>query len=391
MMLSLLLARSGVKVVLLEKHSDFLRDFRGDTVHPSTLQVLSEIGLLDRFNTLPQHRVHELSIAFGERMQAFVDFNGLKPFDYLALVPQWNFLDLLAQQARTFPGFDLHMSTQATGIIEEGGRVVGVRAKNAQGELQIRADLVIGTDGRHSTLSAAAGLVPVNYGAPMDVLWFRLPRNSDDPKETFGRAAFGHLMVLLNRDDYWQAAFVVAKGEAEKITSGSIQSFREMIGRIAPFLAGRTDQIASWEAVKLLEVKVNRLRQWHRPGLLLIGDAAHAMSPVGGVGINLAVQDAVATANILGPALMAGGEVRDADLNAVQQRRQWPTRVTQAVQLQVQKRVISHALSASGNSFQMPAIIKWLLRFRRMRNIPARLFGYGVRQEHVHFNPITRA
>lgn len=383
MMLGLLLARAGIGVVVLEKHPDFLRDFRGDTVHPSTLQILSEIGLLDRFNELPQHRVHELKIAFGDRLQPFVDFRGLKPFDYLALAPQWDLLNMLADAGHRYPEFDLRMSTEATSLIENNGRIVGVRANSREGRIDIRADLVIGTDGRHSTMRKSAGLEPVEYGAPMDVLWFRVPRQSDDPEDTFGRAAFGHLMVLLNRDDYWQAAFVVAKGDAALIMANPIEGFRADVGRIAPFLAERVDQIASWDAVKFLEVKVNRLRRWHRPGLLLIGDAAHAMSPVGGVGINLAVQDAVAAANLLAPALLATGQPDEAALRAVQKRREWPTRFTQALQMQIQKRVISHALAQSGSSLQMPRLLRWLLRFRAVRNIPARLIGYGVRREHV--------
>ncbi|MGA9333091.1 MAG: FAD-dependent oxidoreductase [Rudaea sp.] len=382
-MLGLLLARAGVRVTVLEKHADFLRDFRGDTVHPSTLQILTELGLFERFNALPQHRAHELKIAFGDRLQPFVDFNGLKPFDYLSLVPQWDLLNLLADAGRQCAEFDLRMHTEATGVIEENGRIIGVRADSPDGALEIRADLVVGSDGRTSTMRGVAGFEPVDYGAPMDVLWFRMPRRRDDSEDTFGRAAFGHLMVLLNRDDYWQVAYVVAKGGADALRARPIGEFRDNVAKIAPFLADRTQTIESWDGVKLLEVKVNRLPQWYRPGLLLIGDAAHAMSPVGGVGINLAIQDAVASANILAPALLAEGMPGETPLRAVQKRREWPTRFTQALQLQIQKRVISRALANSQGQMELPALMRWLLRFRWVRNIPARLIGYGVRPEHV--------
>ena len=383
-MLGLLLARAGIRVTVLEKHADFLRDFRGDTVHPSTLQILTELGLFERFNALPQHRVHELKIAFADHLQPFVDFTGLKPFDYLALVPQWNLLDLLAESARECDGFDLHMRTQATDVIEANGRIVGVRATGPDGELEIHADLVVGTDGRSSTMRDAAGFHPIDYGAPMDVFWFRMPRRDDDPQDTFGRAAYGHMMVLLNRGDYWQVAYVLAKGGAESMRNRPIEEFRASVAKIAPFLADRTDMIESWDMVKLLEVKVNRLKQWYRSGLLLIGDAAHAMSPIGGVGINLAIQDAVAAANILAPALLAQGMPDETPLRAVQERRAWPTRFTQALQLQIQKRIIARALADTGGQVEFPALLRWLLQFRWVRNIPARLLGYGVRREHVN-------
>ena len=381
MMLGLLLARAGIRVTALEKHADFLRDFRGDTVHPSTLQILREIGLFERFDKLKQHRVQELSIAFGDRLQPFVDFHGLKPFDYLALVPQWDFLDLLADAGKAYPDFELRMSTHAESLIEQGSRVVGVRAKHGDAAVELRADLVLACDGRHSTLREAAGMVPIDYGAPMDVLWFRLPRIDDDPKEVFGRAAFGQVLVLLNRDDYWQAAYVVAKGAAAELRERPIGVFREGVARIAPFLAGRTARIETWDDVKLLEVKVDRLKRWHRPGLLLIGDAAHAMSPVGGVGINLAIQDAVAAANILVPALRRGAPDESA-LHAVQRRREFPTRFTQALQRQIQKRVIARALGST-QQLELPKLLRWLLGFRSVRHIPARVLGYGVRREHV--------
>ena len=390
MMLGFLLARAGIRTCVLEKHADFLRDFRGDTVHPSTLAILSELGLSARFDRLKQHRVQQLSIAFGDRLQPFVDFRGLKPFDYLVLVPQWDFLDMLADAGKVYPGFDLRMSTRADALIEADGRVAGVRATAGERTLEIRANLVVACDGRHSTLREAAGFTPIDYGAPMDVLWFRLPRNDDDPKEVFGRAAFGHLLVLLNRDDYWQAAYVVAKGAASELRERPIAVFHEAIARIAPFLAGRAKRIEGWDEVKLLEVTVDRLQRWHRPGLLLIGDAAHAMSPVGGVGINLAIQDAVAAANALAPALANGGVPDERVLAAVQRRREFPTRFTQALQRQIQKRVIAPALSSNAQP-DLPKLLQWLLRFRAVRHIPARVLGYGVRREHVRSGEAKRA
>jgi 2-polyprenyl-6-methoxyphenol hydroxylase-like FAD-dependent oxidoreductase len=386
-----LLARSGVRVTVLEKHKDFLRDFRGDTVHPSTLQILGEIGLYDRFDKLKQHKAHELKIAFGDHMQQFVEFYGLKPFDYLALVPQWDLLDLLASAGREYPNFDLRMSTKATGVIEEGGRVVGVRAESATGDIEIRANLVVGTDGRHSTLREAAGFTPIEYGAPMDVLWFRVPRKPDDPEDVFGRVARGHLMVMLNRDDYWQCAFVVPKGDNDKLRAQPIETFRADVAGVAPLITDRMDALASWDDVKFLEVKVNRLPTWHKPGLLLIGDAAHAMSPVGGVGINLAVQDAVAAANVLAPALRGGGKPDSDVLARVQARREFPTKFTQGLQMQIQKRVVSRALASTTDMTQLPVWIRFLLKFRFVRHIPARLIGYGVRREHVQISPAPPA
>ena len=383
MMLGFLLARSGVRVTVLEKHKDFLRDFRGDTVHPSTLQILSEIGLYERFDQLKQHKAQDLSIAFGDHMQKFVELRGLKPFDYIALVPQWDFLDLLAKAGREYPNFDLRMSTKATGLIEENGRVVGVRAESAAGPFEIRTNLVVGTDGRHSTLRDAAGFTPIEYGAPMDVLWFRLPRKPDDTEDVFGRVSRGHLMVMLNRDDYWQCAFVVPKGDDARLRAKPIETFREEVANVAPMIRDRVDTLTTWDDVKFLEVKVNRLPTWSKPGLLLIGDAAHAMSPVGGVGINLAVQDAVAAANVLVPALRGGGKPDDATLARVQARREFPTKFTQAMQLQIQKRVLSRVLATTGEVTQLPALIRFLLRFRFIRHIPARLIGYGIRREHV--------
>ncbi|HEU0231360.1 MAG TPA: FAD-dependent oxidoreductase, partial [Burkholderiaceae bacterium] len=319
LMLGLLLARAGVSVTVLEKHGDFLRDFRGDTVHPSTLQILKELNLLEEFNRLPHRRVDHLSGMFAGREQQIVDFRGLKPFDYLALVPQWDFLDMLAAAGKRYPTFDLRMRHEVTNLMQENGRTTGVRVKTPTGESELRADLVVACDGRRSAVRDAAGLRAREYGAPMDVLWLRLPRRNDDPPDTFGIADRGHVMILLNRDDYWQTAFVVPKGRDAALRAQPISVLRDAIARLAPFLADRTDSIESWGKVSTLEVRVDRLERWHKPGLLLIGDAAHAMSPVGGVGINLAIQDAVAAANALALPLRGNGAIDESLLAAIQQ------------------------------------------------------------------------
>lgn len=383
MMLGFLLARSGVPVVILEKHADFLRDFRGDTVHPSTLQIIKEIGLLEKFNRLPQRKVDHLSVCIGGQWQEVIDFRGLMPFDYLSLVPQWDFLDLLAEEGRRYPGFALHMRHEATGLIEKDHRVAGVRVQSPEGEKQVYADLVVACDGRHSILREAAAMTKRDSGAPMDVLWFRLPRQNTDPEDTFAIVESGHMMVLLNRTDYWQAAYVVPKGSDEIIRAKPIGTLRDSITRLAPFLAVSAGELTSWDDVKTLVVRVDCLENWYRAGLLLIGDAAHAMSPIGGVGINLAIQDAVAAANILAVALRTKTPIDEPLLREVQRRRMLPTRIIQALQVQAQKRLITKALEESGDTPRVPAILRWLLRFRAVRNIPARLVGYGIRREHV--------
>ncbi len=384
MMLGLLLARAGVPVTVLEKHGDFLRDFRGDTVHPSTLAILDEIGLRERFDKLPQRRVDHLSGIIGGREQQIVDFRGLEPYDHLALVPQWDFLDMLADAGREFPAFDLRMRHAATGLIEENGRTTGVRVQSPDGGYELRADLVVACDGRHSTVRGSAGLRAREYGAPMDVLWFRMPRRESDPQDTFGIVDRGHMMAMLNRNDYWQTAFLVPKSGDAALRAQPIDALRESVVRLAPFLADRRDAIESWDKVSTLSVQVDRLERWHRPGLLLIGDAAHAMSPIGGVGINLAIQDAVAAANALARPLRSGGVIDEPLLSSIQRRREWPVKVVQRVQIVMQKRLISRVLEQSGEPPRVPALLRFLLGFRAVRHVPARLFGYGLRQEHVH-------
>ncbi len=389
MMLGLLLARGGVPVTVLEKHADFLRDFRGDTVHPSTLEILQQIGLLDAFLRLPHRREDRLSIRFADGEHVFGDFRGLQPFDYIALVPQWDFLDLLADTARAYPHFELRMRTEGLALLRDGeGRARGVRAKDADGEFDIDADLVIACDGRGSTIRDAAGLPVEDFGAPMDVLWFRLPREPSDPDHTYGAPARGRMMVMLDRDDYWQAAYLIRKGSGAALRGQPLQAFRDLVAPLLPFDASRMDAIDTWDDVKQLEVRVDRLRRWHQPGLLLIGDAAHAMSPIGGVGINLAIQDAVAAANLVGPALRGGGPIDEAILARVQQRRLLPTRIIQRIQLVLQKRVIAGLLKEDpGGLLPLPWPLRWLIRFRAFRHLPGRLFGYGIRRERVDFGP----
>lgn len=382
MMLGFLLARAGVKVVVLEKHGDFLRDFRGDTVHPSTLNVMDELGLLDEFLKLPHQKVSRFSGVFGEERVLMADFSYLPvrtPF--IAMMPQWDFLDFLAAQGRRFAAFTAVMNAEATGLVEEGGRVVGVRATIEGRPEEVRADLVVGADGRHSTVREAAGLHPVVIGAPMDVLWFRLSRKPADSAETMGRFDRGSILVMLDRGDYWQCAYVIAKGSAEAVKAAGIGRFRERVVELMPFLADRVHELATVGDLKLLTVGVDRLEKWWKPGLLCIGDAAHTMSPLGGVGINIAVQDAVAAANILAGRFKEG-RLEDSDLRAVQERRRWPVRATQTIQVFLQNRVIAPTL-ASTRPLRPPWPVRLLNAVPFLRRIPARVLGMGVQPEHV--------
>ena len=382
MMLGLLLARAGVEVVVLEKHADFLRDFRGDTIHPSTLQVLHELGLLDRFLRLPYEKVERLAVSIGDEILPLADFTHLPTrCRFVALMPQWHFLDFLAREAAHAPTFTLRMRTEVTDLIHEGGDIVGVRAAGPDGALTIRARLVVGADGRTSLVRERAGLSVDELGAPMDVLWFRLSRRQTDGVETMGRIAAGRFLVMLDRGDYWQCGFVIPKGTIDRLRAAGLEAFRGDVTRVVPFVADRIAEIASWDDVKLLTVQVNRARRWSRPGLLCIGDAAHAMSPVGGVGINLAIQDAVAAANLL-TAPLRSGRVTPADLAAVQRRREWPTRVTQRLQMLAQEGVVRPVLDRTG-PITPPLGLRLLGRFPILQRLPARLIGLGVRPEHV--------
>jgi len=383
MMLGFLLARAGVNVVVLEKHADFFRDFRGDTIHPSTLELMYELGLLDKFLKLPHQKIERISVQIGDQHLTMIDLTHVPTHcRYVALMPQWDFLNFLAAQGRRYKTFDLRMRAEATDLIEEAGRVVGLTAQTPDGPLVIRADLIVGADGRHSTVRKKAGLKGDDYGAPMDVLWFRLARKTTDPVDTFGHIEAGAMIVMLDRGDYWQCAYVIPKGGIERVQAAGLDAFRRRVVAMSPFLADRVGELKSWDDVKLLSVAVDRLRQWWRPGLICIGDAAHAMSPVGGVGINLAVQDAVAAANRLAAPLKAH-TVSDDDLRAIEARRTLPVRLTQRIQLAMQNRIIGRAL-ASTQRPKPPLLFKLFDMFPVLRRIPARLLGIGIRPEHVH-------
>jgi len=382
MMLGYLLARAGVEVLVLEKHSDFLRDFRGDTIHPSTLEVMHELGLLDEFLKLPHQKVYELNAQFGEMQLTIADFRHLPTrCGFVAFMPQWDFLNFLAKKATRYQAFDLKMEAEMVGLIEHSGRIIGVRAKTPDGEIEVRADLIVGADGRTSIVREKAGLQARELGAPMDVLWFRIRRTAEDPAVTMGRFDAGRIFIALNRGDYWQCGYVIAKGQFEEMRRQDFDTFRAAIVKLAPYLQDSIHQLRGWDDVKLLTVRVNRLAEWFRPGLLCIGDAAHAMSPVGGVGINLAIQDAVAAANVLFKPLLERQLTID-DLRRIQTRRELPTRVTQRLQLAVQDRIIAGVLTDT-QPLKPPLAVRLLARYPFFRRIPARIIGLGIRPEHV--------
>jgi 2-polyprenyl-6-methoxyphenol hydroxylase-like FAD-dependent oxidoreductase len=392
MMAGVLLARAGVPVVVLEKHGDFLRDFRGDTIHPSTLELMHELGWAEQLLTLPHQKAEQLSVQTGDLSVPVIDFRHLPVhYRFIALMPQWDFLTFLAEQGRRYPGFALRMQAEVTGLIEEGGRVVGVEATTPDGKLRVRAPLVLGADGRHSVVRGLAGLAVDQLGAPMDVLWFSLSRRPTDPDEAALRLAPGVIFVMLNRGEHWQCGYVIAKGSLDRLRAAGLESFRAAIARLAPFAADRIGEIEQWDSVKLLTVAVDRLRRWHRPGLLCIGDAAHAMSPVGGLGINLAIQDAVAAANLLSSPLR-DGTLAEADLARVARRRALPTRLAQRLQILVQNRIIAQVLRGGGGrggGGSPPLILRLLARFPLLRRLPARLVGLGFRPEHVRTRGMT--
>lgn len=382
MMLGFLLARAGIDVQVLEKHADFLRDFRGDTVHPSTLEVMYELGLLEEFLKRPHQEVRELAGQVGNEMVPIADFTHLPTHcKFIALMPQWDFLNFIVGQGERYPGFHLKMQAEATDLIKEGERIVGVQAKTPAGTLEVRADLTIGADGRHSVVRKCAGLEVIDLGAPMDVLWMRISRRESDQEQTFGHIDAGKMLVMLNRGDYWQCAFVIPKGGIEEVRRKGLPALREEIAEFSPFLRDRVDELRDWKDVSLLTVAVDRLKQWFLPGLLCIGDAAHAMSPIGGVGINLAVQDAVAAANILSEKLREG-TLHESDLRTVQRRRMFPTRATQGLQVFVQNRIISRVLGST-KPLTLPWPLKLMRRWPVLRRILPRIVGVGFRPEHV--------
>lgn len=381
MMLGLLLARAGVEVLVIEKHADFLRDFRGDTVHPSTLEVMHELGILEDFLRRPHQEVRELGVMIGDTPVVVADFTHLPTrCGFVAMMPQWDFLDFLVGHARRYPTFTLQMETEVVGVLEENGRVVGVTANTPDGPLDIRADLTIGADGRHSVVRDRAGLVAEEIGAPFDVLWIHLSKWPMDPRQTLGYITRGHIFVMLDRGDYWQCGFIIPKGGFEELGRQGLSAFRDAIVAIVPFVRDRIHELKDWSDIKLLTVRIDRLREWQRPGLLCIGDAAHAMSPIGGVGINLAIQDAVAAANILAAPLRHGAP-STRDLQAVQRRRRFPTHMTQRVQVLMQNQVLSRVLG--GAVPRLPLPVRLLRDWPFLRRIPARLFGVGFRAEHV--------
>ena len=392
MVLGYLLARYGHKVAVLEKHGDFLRDFRGDTVHPSTLQVLDELGLLDKFLAMPHTELRSLSGQVGKDRVTIANFSGVRGrAKFIALMPQWDFLNFLAAEGANYSGFNLLMRTDAVDVIQEWGRVVGVRAQSPDGPVEIRADVVVAADGRHSKMRDALHVQPESFGAPMDVLWFRISRDSSEALVPLGYVGAGAIFVTIDRGDYWQCGYVIPKGSLEQLQAGGLDALRNRIATLAPFLAAKVGEIKSLDDVKLLEVRVDRLAQWYLPGILFIGDAAHAMSPVGGVGINLAIQDAVAAANVLAPALEKAAPVPDNVLAAVQERREWPTKMTQEVQLLVQKRIIASVLALKEPPREAPLLAKLISASPLLQRIPARIVGVGFRPEHASRRLLDRA
>jgi 2-polyprenyl-6-methoxyphenol hydroxylase-like FAD-dependent oxidoreductase len=382
MMLGFLLARRGIQVTVLEKHKDFFRDFRGDTVHPSTLEVLHELGLLDEFLQLPHQKVRSAGLIFGDTAFDVADFRRVPTAcKFVAMMPQWDFLNFLASHAQKLPGFQLLLQHDARNLLIEGDRVTGVSARNGDRDVEVRADLVVGSDGRHSVTRGAAGLEVLESGVPIDVLWFRISRRSDDPAQVLGNVNYGRALILINRGEYFQAGLIIPKGSYDEMKRRGMDAFRILIARIAPFLVDRVEELSDWDQVKILTVQINRLRRWYRPGLLCIGDAAHAMSPAGGVGINLAIQDAVAAANLLA-GFLERRYIPLRALAAVQRRREFPTRVTQAVQ--------TFAHRGINRVFQIPGPVQPPWQMKLVLNLPGvhRALGYavgvGARPEHVH-------
>jgi 2-polyprenyl-6-methoxyphenol hydroxylase-like FAD-dependent oxidoreductase len=383
MMLGYLLGRAGVKTVVLEKHADFLRDFRGDTVHPSTLMIMQELGLAEEFLKLPHSEIRALSLEIGDTSLKIADFARIPaPFKFVALMPQWDFLNFLADKGRRFAPLTVMMSSQVTGLVETSGRVAGVEVTTLNGPIEVHADLVVGCDGRSSTVREASGLVMQDLGSPIDVLWFRLSKKAGDPVDVLGRLGASTMIVTIDRTDYWQCAFVIGKGGIGVVRDAGIEAFKAAVADGARFLSDRVHELKSFDDVKLLSVSVDRLTSWSKPGLLCIGDAAHAMSPVGGVGINLAIQDAVATANLLAAKLKAG-TLRDDDLGSVQRRRLFPVKVIQTMQVAVHNRILKPAISGGAAQLKVPWVLKVLNGNAALRRWPAQILGLGVRPEHI--------
>jgi 2-polyprenyl-6-methoxyphenol hydroxylase-like FAD-dependent oxidoreductase len=384
MMLGYLLGRAGVETLVLEKHADFFRDFRGDTVHPSTLQVMDELGLIDGFLKLPHQQLQKMEGKFGAASIRIADLSRLNvKYNFIAFMPQWDFLNFLRESGKRFTSLKVMMNTDATNLIWSGDAVAGVNANTPEGPVEIRSELTIGCDGRHSIVRQRANLEVEEIGAPMDVLWFRAGKRGNESESLFARLEPGKMLVTFDRGDYWQCAYVIGKGQYDAVKAGGLDAFRSDVMALAPILTPGIADVKSWDDVKLLTVAINRLKRWTRPGLLCIGDAAHAMSPVGGVGVNLAVQDAVATANLLA-AKLASGCPSEHDLDAVRRRREFPVRMTQAMQVVVQNKLISVALKAGDRPLRAPLLARIVNAIPWLQGITARFVALGVRPEHVH-------
>jgi 2-polyprenyl-6-methoxyphenol hydroxylase-like FAD-dependent oxidoreductase len=384
MMLGYLLGRAGIETLVLEKHADFFRDFRGDTVHPSTLQVMDELGLIDGFLKLPHQQLQKMDGIFGAASIRVADLSRLKvKYPFVAFMPQWDFLNFLRESGRRFASLKVMMNAEATDLIWSGEKVVGVNADAAEGPVEIRSELTIGCDGRHSIVRQCADLVVEEIGAPMDVLWFRAGKRENESESVFARVETGKMMVTFDRGDYWQCAYVIAKGQYDSVKARGLDAFRDDVIGMAAILKSGISDVKSWDDVKLLTVAINRLKRWTRPGLLCIGDAAHAMSPIGGVGVNLAIQDAVATANLLAAKLTSGCPSED-ELDAVRRRREFPMRMTQAMQVMVQNKLIGAALKPGDQPLRPPLFARIVSAVPWLQGITARFVGVGVRPEHVH-------
>jgi len=384
MMLGYLLGRAGIDVVVLEKHADFFRDFRGDTVHPSTLQVMDELGLIDGFLKLPHQRLQKLDGMFGGTSVRIADLSRVDTkYPFIAFMPQWDFLNFLREAGQRFSSLKVMMNAKAVDIIRQGEQIAGVRVKTPQGMLDIRADLTIACDGRHSIVRERAGLAVEEIGAPMDVLWFRAGRRPNESENLFARVEPGKMMVTFDRGDYWQCAYVIAKGQFDAVKARGLPALLHDVARMAPILKAGLSDVKGWDDVMLLTVAINRLKRWTLPGLLCIGDAAHAMSPIGGVGVNLAVQDAVATANLLAAKLARGCPSED-ELDAVRRRREFPVKMTQRMQVTAQNNIINAALKSGDQPLKVPLVMRLITAVPWLQGITARLVGVGVRPEHVH-------
>lgn len=382
-MLGFLLARSGVDVLVLEKYPDFFRDFRGDTIHPSTMEILNELGILEEFLKLPHEEIDQLIINFENEKLTIADFSSLHlKHPTVGIMPQWDFLNFMTQHAKKYPTFHLRMNTEVIDLIQKEGIVKGVVAKGPEGVINIHSKLVVGADGRHSTVREKTGLTLKDIGAPNDVLWFRLPRYSTDPKIPLLNIGKGQVLILINRKDYWQCGYMISKGSLDKIRQQGLESLFQHITEIVSFLKDRLKELKSWDDIKLLDVRINRLTQWYKPGVLCIGDAAHAMSPIGGVGVNLAIQDAVAAANILINPLLSKKKFSTEILRAVQRRREFPTKLIQRFQVFIQDHVIKRVLDPH-EKIQPPLFMKLTNKWPYLRRFPAKLIGVGWRLEHV--------